>query len=290
MRCSRLGVALLLSVTPCALGAQLSENVLRQRIAAAQENPSPNNLVQAAAAARLLGNYEQADTLLARSTLAVAETQNEIVSNMILLELASGGGVDGVLRAFRTARDFLKMSPQDIGSWVNNYPVLLSGGEFDETIARFSADAEDPQYRCNCYAYKAWMHRVAGRMGQSRVYWDSLVAVWEANPLTSDDPDFQADLQAQFARNYARAGRRADARRVLEEAMRMPVSDEALPGVRRRWAQTYAELGDVESAVEHLDYLLSIPTLMNVNTLETRVTWKPIRDNPAFHALLDRHR
>ena len=134
------------------------------------------------------------------------------------------------------------------------------------------------------------MHRVAGRMGQSRVYWDSLVAVWEANPFTNDDPDFQADLQAQFARNYARAGRHADARRVLEEAMRMPVSDEALPGVRRRWAQAYAELGDVEGAVEHLDYLLSIPTLMNVNTLETRVTWKPIRDHPAFQALLDRHR
>jgi hypothetical protein len=70
----------------------------------------------------------------------------------------------------------------------------------------------------------------------------------------------------------------------------MPVSDEAMPGVRRRWAQAYAELGDVESAVEHLEYLLSVPTLMTVTTLETRLTWAPIREHPAFRALLDRHR
>ena len=110
------------------------------------------------------------------------------------------------------------MTPQEIGAWINLYPVLLSGGEFDEMIARFSPDAEDPLYRCDCFAYKAWMHRVAGRPGQARVYWDSLVSGWEVDPITTGDPDFQADLQAQFARNYARAGRIADARRKLEEA------------------------------------------------------------------------
>jgi hypothetical protein len=72
--------------------------------------------------------------------------------------------------------------------------------------------------------------------------------------------------------------------------MALPVSDEALPTVRRRWAQAYAELGDVEEAVEHLEYLLSVPSLITVNTLETRLTWEPIRDHPAFRQLLDRHR
>ena len=113
---------------------------------------------------------------------------------------------------------------------------------------------------------------------------------WEHNLVPSDDPDVQADVQAQFARNYARAGRFDDARRLLDEAMGMPVSDEALPSVRRRWAQAFAELGDVEAAVEQIEYLLSVPTLMNVNTLESRVTWEPIRDHPAFQAMLDRHR
>ena len=290
MRFTGVGVAVLLTVAPCSLWAQLTEDVLRQRIDAAQENPAIRNLIQATAAARLLGDYEKAETLLEQSSTAVVQAQNGVIYNTILLELASGGGVNGALRAFRDVRTYVNMAPQDIGAWANNLPILLVGGEFDEMIERFSPDAEDPLYRCNCYQYKAWMHRVAGRMDQSRIYWDSSAVEWENNLVLSDDPDARADIQAQFARNYARAGRHADARRLLEEAMRMPVSDEAMPGVRRRWAQAYAELGDVENAVEQIEYLLSIPTLMTVNTLESRVTWEPIRDHPAFQAMLDRHR
>lgn len=290
MRFTGVGVALLLTMAPASLWAQLTEDVLRQRIAAAQGDPAPSNLIQAAAAARLLGEYEQARALLEQSDLAVTQARNAVISNKIWLELASGGGVDGAQRAFREARGRIVMSPQEIGSWVNNFPELLSGGEFDEMIERFSPDSHDPDYRCDCYQYKAWMHRVAGRENMSRVYWDSLVSSWEESPFAGADPDYQADLQAQFARNYARAGRPDDARRVLAEAMQMPVSDEALAGVRRRWAQAFAELGDVEGAVEQLEYLLSIPSLMTVQSLETRITWEPIRDHPAFHALLDRHR
>jgi len=272
------------------LSAQLTEDVLRQRIEAAQAEPAVRSLIQATAAARLLGDYEQAEALLQQSTTAVTQAENALISNMILLELASGGGIDGAQRVFREARKHVWMTPQDIGAWINNYPVLLSGGEFDDMIERFSPDAQDPEYRCNCFQYKAWMHRVAGRMDQSRIYWDSSVVEWENNLVLSDDPDVRADIQAQFARNYARAGRHADARRLLEEAMGMPVSDEAMPGVRRRWAQAYAELGDVENAVEQIEYLLSVPTLMTVHTLASRVTWAPIRDHPAFQAMLDRHR
>jgi tetratricopeptide (TPR) repeat protein len=290
MYLTNVGAAILLAVVPCSLWAQIADDVLRQRIEAGHGDPAIGNLIQAAAAARLLGDYEQADTLLDQSATAIRQAQDAVISNRILLELASGGGVDGALRAFRAARSRVRMSPQEIGAWVNSFPVLLSGGEFDEMIERFAPDAEDSLYRCNCYAQKAWMHRVAGRMGRSRVYWDSLVAAWETNPITAADPDLAADQRAQLARNLARAGRDADARRVLEEAMGMPVSDEAMPGMRRRWAQAYAELGDVERAIEHLEYLLSIPSLTTVHTLEARVTWEPIRDHPAFLTLLERHR
>ena len=132
---------------------------------------------------------------------------------------------------------------------------------------------------------------MAGRMEESQVYWDSLMATQDENPPESpDDPDARAQLEGQRARNLARAGRTADAREVLEAAMAMEVSDAALPAVRRRWAQAFAELGDVEGAVEQLEPLLSSPSLVTVHTLETRWTWEPIRNHPAFEALLDRHR
>jgi len=63
-----------------------------------------------------------------------------------------------------------------------------------------------------------------------------------------------------------------------------------MPDVRRRWAQAYAELGDVEGAVEQLEILLASPSLVTIYTLEDRWTWEPIRDHPAFHAMLERHR
>ena len=51
-----------------------------------------------------------------------------------------------------------------------------------------------------------------------------------------------------------------------------------------------AELGDVEGAVAQLEPLLSVPSLVTVQSLETRMTWRPLRDHPAFQAMLDRHR
>ena len=80
------------------------------------------------------------------------------------------------------------------------------------------------------------------------------------------------------------------ARELLDRAMAMPVTDEAANTVRRRWAQAYVELGEVEKAVEHLDDLLSIPSLVSVHSLESRLSWAPIRDEPAFQELLARYR
>jgi tetratricopeptide (TPR) repeat protein len=276
---------------PLALTAQLPENELRSRIEAAQrEDASVNTLLRGVAAARLLRNFDQAEALLDDATGAVLQARNGLIANALLYQVESGGGVNGMQRAFREARRVFNLTPLEIGSWVNGYPSLLVGGEFDEMIERFSPTAEDPRYRCECFAQKAWMHRVAGRLDESRDYWGMLVAEWEADSPQIQNPNARADWQAQFARNLARAGRHDDARRALADAIALEVGPGASPGVRRRWAQAYAELGDVDAAVEHLESLLEIPSLVSVHSLETRYTWEGIRDEPAFQAMLDRHR
>ena len=278
-------------VTNLPVAAQVTEATLRERIQAADEQPNANNLLQAANAARLLRDYELAGELYDQAWQAVDQLQQGLITNTLLFELASGGGVDGIQRAFREVRQQYDLPPGQIVNLTNNYPTLLVGGEFDELIESLSPDAADPRYRCDCFAQKAWVHRVAGRMEESQMYWDSLMAAADQNPpQPADDPDLRAQLEGQRARNLARAGRTAEAREVLEAAMAMEVSDAALPAVRRRWAQAYAELGDVEGAVEQLEPLLSAPSLVTVHTLETRWTWEPIRNDPAFKALLDRHR
>ena len=280
-------VALLALSFPAA--AQQTEAELRGTIRAAQAAPSPPNVLAAANAARQLRDFPLAVTLYADAWTSSLGLLNAVISNTLLYELASGGGVDGVQRRFREMRAVVSLTPQMLVGHVANYPSLLVGGEFDEMVLSLSIEHPDPRYRCSCYSPKAWVHRVAGRTDLARIYFDSL-AMGQENATPPGNPDAAAEGRAQLARNLARAGRTDDARRVLAEAMAMPVSDAYLPTVRRRWAQAYAELGDVEGAIEHLEPLLQVPSLVTVHTLETRWTWEPIRDHPAFRALLERHR
>lgn len=249
-----------------------------------------NTVLRGASAARLLGDFSTATELMDKATGALEQADNAWVTEMIFQALAAGRGSNGMQRAFREARQRTRMSPQQVASVTNNFPSLLLGGEFDEMILRFSPDHPDPEYRCACLAEKAWVHRVAGRLHDSRVLWGELVAAWDRNPLEFADPDAQANWQGQYARNLARAGRTADARAALAKAMSMPVSDDERPAVQRRWAQTHAELGDVQAAVELLEPLIASSTLVTVNSLSTRYTWEPVRSHILFQEMLSRHR
>ena len=282
-----LAAVLMLAAHP--LGAQESEASLRTAIRNAEMESNPPNLLVAANAARMLRDFDAAAKLYEETWTSTLELLNAAISNMLLYELASGGGVDGVQGRFKEILSVVNLTPQLVVGHIGNYPSLLVGGEYDEMVLGLSREHPDPRYRCSCYSVKAWVHRVAGRPELARIYFDSL-AMGQEEATPPGNPDAAAEGRAQLARNLARAGRMDDARRVLAEALRMPVSAAALPNVRRRWAQAYAELGDVERAVEHLEMLLTVPSLVTVSTLEDRWTWEPIRDHPAFRALLERHR
>ena len=291
MRHGILLAGLLSIVTATPIVAQASAEELARRIEMAEQAGADVSVVlRGASAARLLGDFAIAEGLMVKATDALLQADNAWVTEMIFQALAAGKGSNGMQRAFRDARQRIRMSPQQIASVTNNFPSLLLGGEFDDMILRFSPDHPDPDYRCACLAEKAWVHRVAGRLHDSRVLWGELVAAWDRNPLEFSNPDAQANWQGQYARNLARAGRMADARAALEKAMSMPLSDDERPAVQRRWAQTYAELGEVQAAVELLEPLIASSTLVTVNSLSTRYTWEPVRSNILFQEMLARHR
>lgn len=282
-----LAVLVMATIAPVALGGQVSDDELSVRIrAAGADDADLPTLYNGAVAARLLGDFAAAEELLNEFTENLNGAENALVNERILQAMASGKGANGMMRAFRQARERINMTPVQIAAVVNNYPTLLIGGEFDDLILSLAGDHPDPAYRCACLAPKAWVHRIAGRMEESQKLWAQLVEARDENPLPADNPQ----AQGQRARDLARAGRTEEARLVLQAAMAMPVTDEQRPAVQRRWAQAYAELGDVTGAVAQLEPLLESSTLVTPASLSTRYTWEPIRDDPAFQAMLARHR
>jgi hypothetical protein len=56
----------------------------------------------------------------------------------------------------------------------------------------------------------------------------------------------------------------------------------------RNLAVVYATLGEADSAVKQLRFLLTVPSWISVPGLRADPTWGPIRRDPAFQALLRR--
>ena len=52
---------------------------------------------------------------------------------------------------------------------------------------------------------------------------------------------------------------------------------------------SYALVGEFEAAIDQIEYLLSIPSLLTVDWLRLHPWWDPLRDHPRFQALLEEH-
>ncbi len=246
--------------------------------------------VLAAEASRFMRRFRDAAFYVERAeVLADGPAQrNAALRERLNYLLAVGVPETELQAAFARGRGEVGMSSVVVAGWINAFPELLVGGRFDALIAGLSSDTDDADRRCACYAPKAWMHRVAGRMDQSRVYWDSLNVQWEREP-TFSSPFDEADWRAQKARNLARAGRSEAAREELARAMGVQLTAFESVSILRRRAQTYAELGEVEAAVADLEALLAIPSPITAHTIRDRVTWEPIRETAAFQEMLRRH-
>jgi thioredoxin-like negative regulator of GroEL len=81
----------------------------------------------------------------------------------------------------------------------------------------------------------------------------------------------------------ARAGRPEAAATLLQQDPAPGSGDRH--DTRFQRAVAYAALGDVETAVQDLRYLLSVPSEVTAASLRDRLMWRPIRDHPSFRVL-----
>ena len=71
----------------------------------------------------------------------------------------------------------------------------------------------------------------------------------------------------------------------------MPISKDSLEGGDRAidMAQIYTRAGKSDEALELIEELLSIPSLLSVGLLRLDPVWDPLRDHPRFQALLEKY-
>jgi hypothetical protein len=48
-------------------------------------------------------------------------------------------------------------------------------------------------------------------------------------------------------------------------------------------------VGELDAAIDQIEYLLSIPGELDVGQLRNHPTWDPLRDHPRFQALLEEY-
>jgi len=182
-------------------------------------------------------------------------------------------------------------SPGPYSHW-NWYSQLWLERDYEGLLRRVRESGEFHCMPCSgSYRrlYEAAAYRALGDFGQaSRAYEKAVIKLEEAALEYPEAPG----LRARLGEAYAGLGMKEAAIRegllavellpISKDAMRAPVMEEAL-------ANIYLIVGETDAALDLVERLLSIPSMVSVNYLRLDPTWDPLRDHPRFQALLEKY-
>jgi tetratricopeptide (TPR) repeat protein len=138
----------------------------------------------------------------------------------------------------------------------------------------------------DCYR---WMNQPA----KSRTSYDA--ARTELEKLLKDNPQDEY-LHSWISQAYAGLNRKEEAIREAKTALELlPVSKDAIagPSLVGVLAIVYVMVGEYESALDQIEYLLTIPThgyaTPSVPMLRIDPRWDPLRSHPRFHKILEKY-
>jgi serine/threonine-protein kinase len=156
-------------------------------------------------------------------------------------------------------------------------------GEAIDSVSLETAAVDSVDY----YLTKAMVASRRDRPGRARAYYDSARVVLESRV---QEPAGQSDPHIQLGLAYAGLGRAADAIREGEIGVnRTPLSADALVGGERLLdlARIYVMIGEYGAAIEELELVLSVPSVISPALLRLDPTWGPLRDDVRFQRLLE---
>src|SRR5262249_42790551 len=128
----------------------------------------------------------------------------------------------------------------------------------------------------------ALAHQALGNAAQARREYEAalpwLEAEVEKNPARARQHSF-------LARAYAGLGRKDDSLREAKRAVELlPISKDAFVGaqVEVDRAEVEARVGETDAAIEHIRYLLSVPSVLSPALLRIDPKWARLHNDPRF--------
>jgi serine/threonine-protein kinase len=196
--------------------------------------------------------------------------------------------------AFSETRTILEAAPadQDWAPWVW-YWQNMSERNYRQAIAGLSS-SPDQWIRTKCWAMPksllaGYAERLSGEREKSLRAYESARSLLETEVRQyPDDPRYHSSLGIA----YAALGRKEEGIREGKKAVELlPVAKDAFYGLPcvEDLAFIYTLTGESEAALDRLDYLLSIPSWISVTWLRMDPQWDPIRNQPHFMQLLEKH-
>jgi DNA-binding SARP family transcriptional activator/TolB-like protein len=134
--------------------------------------------------------------------------------------------------------------------------------------------------------WAGWAHRLRGDQESARTAFDSARAFLE--PLLQQRPDDSRLLDA-LGYAYAGLGRSEEADSLAHRYLRTGIGAMGRPRAAERCAVVLAQAGLADRAIPFLEPLLSGPSFTSVHQLRVDPRYDPIRTDPRFHALIQRH-
>jgi serine/threonine-protein kinase len=134
---------------------------------------------------------------------------------------------------------------------------------------------------------KAEWYRLRGDLRRVRAYSDTARAGLESELRETKSLPWR---RAFLGYAYAGLGRRADAvREGLEAEKMVPASTDPMQRafVTFAVARIYAIVGEEDAAIERLEHLMSVPSMVSAPLLRVDPTWASLRDRPRFRRLLE---
>jgi serine/threonine-protein kinase len=230
--------------------------------------------------------YAVAQQYLTRAVQLEPNSPSSIFQAMLIV--ARDGDFDAAVEAVKAG--VRRTGAANMAQWTPQFDLGAAIWEHLDSTAQSAVDRlEISQFGSDSAAYylgKAKVNRYRGNTAVANAYYDSAATALEGRSRARpDDPE----LRAELASAYAGLGRREVAMREGQRAVALrPLSRDTWLGedMVRNLAVVYATLGQADSAVKQLRFLLTVPSWISIPGLRSDPTWDAIRGDPGFQALI----